>query len=129
MEALEALIRQEELLDAKPSLIGLQIALSAESTSMEHPAHAHFASRYALLREFVARRFRSLAAVGRVASDLSPEYQAASFVALADGLRLQWLFDKDQALPSHVLRSFLHSVVPELSPVSPIGLEPPQHPS
>ncbi|WP_052206936.1 TetR/AcrR family transcriptional regulator [Sinomonas humi] len=114
LRSLGALIEQQKWLEKSPNTLELQAALIAESTSPSHPAHAHFASRYEMLHQYVVTAFQSLADQGALESSLSPEDLASGFVALSDGLHLQWLFNRDKPLPSGVLQRFLESIVPGL---------------
>lgn len=47
-------------------------------------------------------------------STLSAAELGASFVALSDGLQLQWLYNPDGVEPIEILRAFLASVIPAL---------------
>lgn len=114
LEALEALLEQERLLEQQPGIVELQVLLNAESTSRDHPAHKHFASRYRSLHEYLTGVLIELADSGRLSTAMSPDEVASSFIGLADGLHLQWLYDQNRPLPSSVLRAFLGSIIPDL---------------
>ncbi|MFJ4166898.1 TetR/AcrR family transcriptional regulator [Microbacterium sp. NPDC089698] len=114
LAALQALVDQQRWLENSPNMLELQAVLIAESVSAAHPAHDHFTARYSMLHEYVVAAFESVAARGLVDSSLSVDDLAASFVALSDGLHLQWLFDRRRPRPSDVLQRFLDSVVQPL---------------
>src|SRR5215203_6410254 len=97
-----------------PGIVELHSTLSAEASSPEHPAHGHYLERYHGVRDLVSDVFEVLEREGRLDSPLSVDELAAAFVALSDGLQLQWLYHPDEVDAVSVLRAFLHSVVPEL---------------
>ena len=74
----------------------LDAVLSGEAAVAEHPAHAAIAERYEGIRHFYARLLGQLSDQGRLRTDGGdPDALATMFLALAEGLRQQWLFDKD----------------------------------
>ncbi|WP_150252197.1 TetR/AcrR family transcriptional regulator [Nocardiopsis deserti] len=75
-----------------PGLVALYAKLSAEATDPDHPAHAYFAGRYHILRERFTEAFTVLLADR---PGLSPAVAAQQFLALMDGLQIQWLLDPD----------------------------------
>ncbi|MFP3813326.1 TetR family transcriptional regulator C-terminal domain-containing protein, partial [Bacillus sp. SIMBA_005] len=82
-----------------PDLVELHTTIASEATSREHPAHDHYARRYENVRTFATRVFEALAEQGRLRSPLTPAQLGASFVALMDGLQLQWLYDRSAVRP------------------------------
>lgn len=95
--------RIAELLDAllvlasdnlrQRTLIELHTILSAEATSSDHPAHEHYVARYDGYRLSLRDVFDDLRATGGLATDLDSETLATMFIALQDGLQLQWLLN------------------------------------
>jgi AcrR family transcriptional regulator len=75
------------------TLIELHTILSAEATSSDHPAHEHYVARYDRAREGLRRVFDDLRASGGLATDLDSQTLAQVFIALQDGLQLQWLLN------------------------------------
>lgn len=94
-------------------LIELQCVLSAESTSADHPAHEYFRRRYDRLRAEATRAFTEMVAEGTMQHSVSPASLAAMFIALVDGLQLQWLLDDKVDMEGEV-RKFLHAFIPQL---------------
>lgn len=77
-----------------PGLVELFVSMAAAASDPEHPAHAHFAERYPVLRERVADFVRARVDEGRISSAIPPERLAVLLIAVADGIQLQWLIDR-----------------------------------
>lgn len=77
-----------------PGLVELFVSMAAAASDPAHPAHAHFAERYPVLRERVADFVRARAEEGRINTSIPPERLAVLFIAVADGIQLQWLIDR-----------------------------------
>jgi AcrR family transcriptional regulator len=99
----------------RPGLVELYTVLSAEAASREHPAHDHYQSRYCMLRQYLAQAFESLREQGELGSPLDSDLLAAEFIALIDGLQLQWLYDRESVDIDRILQAFLASVVPRVA--------------
>ncbi len=93
-----------------PELVELHTILSAEAAAPDHPGHDHYRERYELFRLYAAESFAAMRATGMITSPLSDAELAASYVALSDGLQLQWLYDRDSVDAASVLRRFLESI-------------------
>jgi AcrR family transcriptional regulator len=96
----------------RSEMLELQNLLSAEGTSAEHPAHERFVRRYEDLRWVLADAFAGLAQRGAVQVEVEPDALAAMYVALLDGLQLQWLYNRDAVDVEKTLRGFLSMVCP-----------------
>lgn len=79
----------------RPGIVALYVALSAEATSPNHPAHSYFQRRYARVRQTIADALIELAATGDLRSGIDPMDAAVELVALMDGLQIQWLLDPE----------------------------------
>ncbi|AMM18856.1 TetR family transcriptional regulator [Frondihabitans sp. PAMC 28766] len=104
-------IAQAEHNEKVPGIIELYTTLCAESVSPSHPAHSYFESRFARLRSDFGAQFRALADEGRLRPDVDPELAASGFVALWDGIQLQWLHAPDTVDVSLSLRHYLSLVL------------------
>lgn len=103
--------------DRYAGLVELSAVLAGEAAATAHPAHEHFARRYADIRRFLSRLFRQLADEGRLRGTVTPEDLAAATVALTEGLHLQWLYSPERDLNvEDILREMLSAFVPELHP-------------
>lgn len=78
-------------------IVDLYSRLAAEAISEDHPAHAYFARHYREARDSIAQSFRALAETGELRPGVDPDLAALTFIALMDGLQVQWL-----TTPAHV---------------------------
>lgn len=78
----------------KPGQVELHTLLSAEAVSPEHPAHEHYRRRYENYRTSVADAIGRLQSRGRARTEVDPEVLAQLFIALSDGIQIQWLYDR-----------------------------------
>ncbi|MEU0070019.1 TetR/AcrR family transcriptional regulator [Streptomyces sp. NPDC006332] len=90
---IEAVVALAERNLARPEALRLLAVMSAEASSTSHPAHAWFVERYDRVRALIENGIRSDIAQGRLPADTKPAEAAYAFVALWDGLQLQWLID------------------------------------
>lgn len=78
--------------DEAPAMVQLMAVLSAESISADHPAHDYFRERYEQIVISAKRDLEPLFDPDRLPRGTTVETMARWLVALADGLRIQWLF-------------------------------------
>jgi AcrR family transcriptional regulator len=74
-----------------PGIVDLYSRLAAEAMAADHPAHGYFERHYRLARDHAVGSFRTLADRGQLRAGVAPEPAALAFVALMDGLQVQWL--------------------------------------
>lgn len=74
-------------------IVELFCVLSAEATSVDHPAHAYFVRRYERSIAEIASAYQRAAEVGALRSDIEPGIAARQLIAVMDGLQVQWLLD------------------------------------
>jgi len=84
-----------------PGLVQLYSRLSAEATEKEHVAHDYFVTRYDDLREELADGIRRLQSTGAAPARLDADSLATIFLALADGLQIQWMLDPEVDMAEH----------------------------
>ncbi|MEU6171320.1 TetR/AcrR family transcriptional regulator [Streptantibioticus parmotrematis] len=77
-----------------PGLVELFVSMAAAAADPGHPAHAHFAERYPLLRERATAAVRRAVDEGRYDTTIPPERVATLMLAVVDGIQLQWLIDR-----------------------------------
>jgi len=77
----------------QPGTASLYARLSGEAGDRHHPAHPHFFQRYRRLVAIIEAAFQEEAA--QLPAHLAPRTAARQFVALMDGLQVQWLLDPD----------------------------------
>ena len=111
VELLRHMVDLVEFNATRPGIVELYCVLSAESTALDHPAHAFFVSRYARSVEQCAGGFEGAQAAGLLRPGIDPDAAARAFVALMDGLQVQWLLDRDSVDMAAVLRATLAQLV------------------
>ncbi|WP_327173913.1 TetR/AcrR family transcriptional regulator [Streptomyces sp. NBC_01335] len=98
-----------------PGIVELYVRVAAEAFSEDHPAHQYFTDHYRTTREYVHRALRELAEQGALREGVDPRVAAAGFVALMDGLQVQWLTSPDEVDMAGVLRSHVELLLKEPS--------------
>jgi AcrR family transcriptional regulator len=74
-----------------PGIVDLYSRLAAEAVAPDHPAHDYFVRHYRAARDGVHESFDALAARGELRAGVEPGLAALTFIALMDGLQVQWL--------------------------------------
>lgn len=113
-EGLDALRTTLELvtLNAKtPRLIELQVTISAEATSPEHPVHEYFVHRYQSVTDALESAFTEIQREGHLRPGIEPASAARGLVAMLDGLQVQWLLNPKRVDMVEELRRYLHLLV------------------
>jgi AcrR family transcriptional regulator len=78
-----------------PGLVQLYSTLVASALEPGHEeARAFFMTRFATLRDDLARQVEAEQAAGRIRPDIPPGAVAALVIAASDGLQIQWLLDQ-----------------------------------
>jgi len=90
---LRGLVRLADYNASVPGVVELYCVLSAEATSVDHPAHAYFVERYALTRRTLEEAFAALAGEGKLRGGMTPRGAAIALIAMMDGLQVQWLLE------------------------------------
>lgn len=106
---LRGLIDLAALNATRPGIVELFTVLSAEATSPEHPAHAYFVTRYANTVRIVERAYAQARDGGQLRPGIAPAVAARQFVALMDGLQIQWLLREHRLDMAAILRAHLDS--------------------
>jgi AcrR family transcriptional regulator len=94
-----------------PGIVDLYSRLAAEAVGADHPAHDYFEEHYRLARRYAVESFKVLAARGELRVGVDPEYAGLSFVALMDGLQVQWLSNRDGVDLVGLLRFYLQGLL------------------
>ncbi|MFI7676575.1 TetR/AcrR family transcriptional regulator [Actinophytocola sp. NPDC049390] len=94
-----------------PGIVDLYSRLAAEAVAPDHPAHGYFVRHYRIARRSTFESFRVLAELGELRDGVDPAAAALTFVALMDGLQVQWLTVPDEVDLVGTLRHFLDSVL------------------
>ncbi|MET0132081.1 MAG: TetR/AcrR family transcriptional regulator [Kibdelosporangium sp.] len=110
-EVLRHLIALAEHNVGHPGIVELYSRLAAEAVAADHPAHEYFVRHYRLARETALESFRALADRGELLAGVDPEAAALTFIALMDGLQVQWLTDQDAVDLVGSLRFYLQNLL------------------
>ncbi len=102
--------------ELEPGLAALHASLSAEATTPEHPAYEYFRDRYRIFRDYYEDRFLEMSEQGLLSTSMTPRALAYTFVAILDGLEVQWLYAQDEFRMEDVFEEFLASISPALKP-------------
>lgn len=111
LEVLRNLVALAEHNVAHPGIVDLYSRLAAEAVAPDHPAHDYFVRHYRIARDAARDSFRVLAERGELRAGVDPDTAAVTFIALMDGLQVQWLTTPDEVDLVGVLRSYLDSVL------------------
>lgn len=98
---------------AHPGIVELYTRLAAEAVAPDHPAHDYFVRHYRIARRSASVSFRVLAERGELRPGVDPNVAALNYMALSDGLQIQWLTSPDEVDPVGALRQYLDSVLIE----------------
>ncbi|GAA3523854.1 TetR/AcrR family transcriptional regulator [Amycolatopsis ultiminotia] len=94
-----------------PGIVEVYSRLAAEAVAPGHPAHEYFDRHYRQARERVRDSFRVLAETGELRAGVDPAEAALTFIALMDGLQVQWLTAPAQVDPVGTLRCCLQNLL------------------
>jgi AcrR family transcriptional regulator len=95
---------------SQPGIIELYAKLSAEATSMTHPAHNHFMNRYTYVNGLNERYFDLLRENGYLQTNFDGKSLTLALVAMSDGLQIQWLLNPQVSI-SGSLGAFFESIL------------------
>ncbi|MEV6345635.1 TetR/AcrR family transcriptional regulator [Actinoplanes sp. NPDC051851] len=93
-------------------MVELLLTVAGEATDPDHPARPFMTRRYTTVVSVIARAVDQAIAAGEIAP-MTPERvhaEARGFIALMDGLELQWLLDPSVDLPG-VYRQLLDATI------------------
>lgn len=76
-----------------PGIVHLYTAFAAEATDDNHPSRQFFVQRFGRVQQAIAGDLRARQEAGLIRDDIDPDAAARQFVALSDGLQLQWMVD------------------------------------
>jgi AcrR family transcriptional regulator len=80
--------------DRTPALVQLMTVLAAESIPDSHPAHDWFEMRYERVVSSTVEHLTPMVDPAALPEGVTVETMARWLVGLADGLRIQWLYDE-----------------------------------
>ncbi|WP_166548910.1 TetR/AcrR family transcriptional regulator [Agromyces luteolus] len=80
----------------RPGVTQLYCVLSAEASDPDHPARDFFVERYRILRGVAREALADMRRSGELREGVTPESGSIAFVAMMDGVQLQWLIEKGE---------------------------------
>jgi AcrR family transcriptional regulator len=95
----------------RPGIVELFTVLSAEATTADHPAHAYFVRRYQTAVRTIELAYEQARADGVLRPGIDVAAAARQFVALMDGLQIQWLLSGRQIDMAAILHVHLQTQV------------------
>jgi len=111
LDLLRGLVDTVEHNASTPELVELHVVLSAEGTSVDHPMHDYFVTRYAAVFDAVLTALDVADAHGQLQADIDRHSAARTLIALMDGLQVQWLLHRDEVDMASDLRRYLQSLL------------------
>ena len=102
-ESLESLVAENEKI---PGLIRLFTVLVGESIRTDHPSHDYFLNRYADLRNIFSNQISDKFDSAQLESNADVDKLAALYIAVMDGLQIQWLLDPESMSMSESFNLF-----------------------
>jgi AcrR family transcriptional regulator len=106
---LRGLVELATLNATRPGIVELFTVLSAEATATDHPAHAYFADRYDRTVAAVEQAYAQVDAEGLLRPGIEVAAAARQFVALMDGLQIQWLLGRRRLDMAAILHAHLQT--------------------
>ena len=97
-----------------PGIVELYVRLAAEAITDDHPAHEYFTDHYRVARDYVRASFAALAETGGLRDGVDPRIAAVGFIALMDGLQVQWLTNPEEVDLVSALRFYLQQVLSDM---------------
>ncbi|MFD7712115.1 TetR/AcrR family transcriptional regulator [Streptomyces sp. NPDC059785] len=111
--AVRHLVELAEYNARRQGMVDLYVRLAAEAITEDHPAHGYFQAHYAKTRAYVHRALREMAEQGVLRDGVDAETAAVGFVALMDGLQVQWLTSPGEVDMAGTLRAFVQQLLKE----------------
>lgn len=96
----------------RPGMLELHSTISAEATSVDHPAHELYRKRYDDLRQYLTSAFELLREEGDLDSPAPVSALANLFVGALDGLQLQWLYNPAEVDVAGSIEALLWVLIP-----------------
>lgn len=106
---LRGLVDLAALNATRPGIVELFTVLSAEATAADHPAHTYFVRRYQTTVRTIEVAYEQARTDRVLRPDIEPAVAARQFVALMDGLQIQWLLGHRQIDMAATLRAHLQA--------------------
>jgi AcrR family transcriptional regulator len=83
----------------RPGLTSLHTVALATASIPTHVSHRYFKERYELLVGELAREVTERQTSGEYRNDVDPQWAGRLLIGVLDGLRIQWLYNRDVSVP------------------------------
>lgn len=104
-------------MEANREYQAVMVVLPAEHLSDDSVVNRYFTRRYRALIDGVATAFAKAVADGDLRADTDPAREASQFVAVLDGIRLQWFLLRDEEVSmASVVQRYVEDTVTRLAP-------------
>ncbi|MFF9148220.1 TetR/AcrR family transcriptional regulator [Streptomyces sp. NPDC014861] len=104
---LDALVRLIEENTRRPGIVRMFNVLVGESGNVGHPAHAYFEARYARVLAHSVERLEAAVRSGELRPGIDCEGVAREYLAVMDGLQIQWALAPGSLDMPALVRDFL----------------------
>lgn len=115
LDGIRSLASWGDWMEQTPNLMALHVRVSAENLGADTPAARYFRVRYAGALSILTRLFERARESGLVRVRLDPEEEARAFIALLDGLRLQWFFTDGPVPLAPTVRAYVDGLLARLT--------------
>ncbi|MFD6416850.1 TetR/AcrR family transcriptional regulator [Streptomyces sp. NPDC060194] len=119
IDRLRRLADLAELNARRRGIVELYSVLAAEATSAGHPAHDYFVDRYRNSVTTTALAYAQARDEGALRPGIDPDTAGSQFIALMDGLQVQWLLSGCVTDMAGVLRAHVRAQLTVPFPESP----------
>jgi AcrR family transcriptional regulator len=104
------------IIEEHPDLLALQVVLGAAALSDDSELHPYYQQRYDDLRAGIADLLAQAAEAGDARCDVDAHFEATTFLAYLDGLRLQYFYSDGAVSLSDNLAVYVDQLVARLAP-------------
>ena len=111
IEALRNLAEWGVHMETHPETTSLHLMLSTEALSEASELHGMFETRYRYIRRQLTKAIQKGIDAGELRADIDAEHEATAYLALIDGLRLQWFLDNRKLPLAMHLRSYVDHLI------------------
>jgi AcrR family transcriptional regulator len=109
------------VMEQHPEIASLHVVLSAEHLLEESPTNQFFRDRYERVLTRLRLLFERAIANGEIRPDISPALEAATLLAVMDGLRLQHFFSPRFSPLGDLLRGHVDQLIARIQIDTPDG--------
>ncbi|HVX19251.1 MAG TPA: TetR/AcrR family transcriptional regulator [Acidimicrobiales bacterium] len=102
-------------MEANREYQALMVVLSAEHLNDDSVVNRYFTKRYGALLSGITEAFRRAVADGDLRAGTDPQLEASQFVALLDGIRLQWFLLGEAVSMAEAVERYIDATITRLT--------------